>query len=156
MPSNVLPLHLKQSFLTIIWIFTEGEGDRIKSRLPFTDVNEKFVRVRIIDLGLKLNECSLHLYFKATTSESLSEFAISSSIFRLCLWRELFQKCRFLILKFKHEHNQFEIFRTLSTYYSWSSVKNWTKTKMLLHSFNFNPQQKFITLHIQSRKWFKR
>ena len=27
MPSNVLPLHLKQTFLHIIWIFTEGEGD---------------------------------------------------------------------------------------------------------------------------------
>ena len=35
MPSNVLPLLLKQTLQTIIWIFTEGEGDRIKSRLPF-------------------------------------------------------------------------------------------------------------------------
>ena len=35
MPSNVLPLHLKQTFPPIIWIFTEGEGDGIKSRLPF-------------------------------------------------------------------------------------------------------------------------
>ena len=34
-PSNVLPLHLKQTFLPIILIFTEGEGDGIKSRLPF-------------------------------------------------------------------------------------------------------------------------
>ena len=33
-PSNVLPLHLKQTFPPIIWIFTEGEGDGIKSRLP--------------------------------------------------------------------------------------------------------------------------
>ena len=33
--SNVLPLQLKQTFLPIIWIFTEGEGDGIKSRLPF-------------------------------------------------------------------------------------------------------------------------
>ena len=33
MPSNALPLHLKQTFLPIIWIFTEGDG--IKSRLPF-------------------------------------------------------------------------------------------------------------------------
>ena len=33
-PSNVLPLYLKQTFLPIIWIFTEGEGDEIKSRLP--------------------------------------------------------------------------------------------------------------------------
>ena len=34
-PSNVLPLHLKQIFPPMIWIFTEGEGDRIESRLPF-------------------------------------------------------------------------------------------------------------------------
>ena len=34
-PSNVLPLHLKQTFPPIIWIFTEGEGDGIKSRLFF-------------------------------------------------------------------------------------------------------------------------
>ena len=33
MPSNVLPLHLKQTFPPIIWIFTEVEGDGIKSRL---------------------------------------------------------------------------------------------------------------------------
>ena len=30
-----LPLHLKQTFLPIIWIFTEDEGDGIESRLPF-------------------------------------------------------------------------------------------------------------------------
>ena len=35
MPSNVLPLHLKQAFPPIIWIFIEGEGDGIESRLPF-------------------------------------------------------------------------------------------------------------------------
>ena len=34
MPSNVLPLHLKQTFPPIIWIFTVGEGDGIESRLP--------------------------------------------------------------------------------------------------------------------------
>ena len=34
-PSNVLPLHLKQTFPPIIWIFIEGEGDGIESRLPF-------------------------------------------------------------------------------------------------------------------------
>ena len=33
--SNVLLLQLKQIFLPIIWIFTEGEGGGIKSRLPF-------------------------------------------------------------------------------------------------------------------------
>ena len=34
-PINVLPLHHKQTFLPIIWIFTEGEGDGIESLLPF-------------------------------------------------------------------------------------------------------------------------
>ena len=35
MPSNVLPFRLKQTFLPIILIFTEGAGDEIESRLPF-------------------------------------------------------------------------------------------------------------------------
>ena len=35
MPSNILPVHLKQTFPPTIWIFTEGEGDDIMSRLPF-------------------------------------------------------------------------------------------------------------------------
>ena len=34
-PSNVMPLHLKQTFPPIIWIFTKGEGDWMESRLPF-------------------------------------------------------------------------------------------------------------------------
>ena len=34
-PSNVLPLHLKQTFPPIIWIFTEGEGDKIKSKFAY-------------------------------------------------------------------------------------------------------------------------
>ena len=33
MPSKVLPSHLKQTFWPIVWIFTEGEGDDIKSKL---------------------------------------------------------------------------------------------------------------------------
>ena len=34
-PSDVLPLYLKQTFPLIIWIFTEGEGDEMESRLPY-------------------------------------------------------------------------------------------------------------------------
>ena len=34
-PSNVLPLHHKQTIPPIILIFTESEGDGIKTRLPF-------------------------------------------------------------------------------------------------------------------------
>jgi len=43
MPSNVLPLHLKQTFPHIILIFTEGEGNGIESRLPF----KKFSTLKI-------------------------------------------------------------------------------------------------------------
>ena len=32
-PSNCLPLHLKQTFPPIIWIFTQGEEDEIESKL---------------------------------------------------------------------------------------------------------------------------
>ena len=35
MPSNVLPLRLKQTSPPIILIFIEGEGDGIESKLPF-------------------------------------------------------------------------------------------------------------------------
>ena len=38
MPSNVLPLHLNQTFPPIIWIFTAGEGDGVQSRLPFKKI----------------------------------------------------------------------------------------------------------------------
>ena len=33
--SKFLPLHLKQTFPLIIWIFTEGEGDGIENTVPF-------------------------------------------------------------------------------------------------------------------------
>ena len=49
MPSNVLPLHLKQTFPPMIWIFTEGDG--IESRLPF-----KIFSTLIIDLFI-FQEC---------------------------------------------------------------------------------------------------
>ena len=39
MPSNVLSSHLKQTFPPKIWNFNEGEGDGIKSRLPFKNVS---------------------------------------------------------------------------------------------------------------------
>ena len=45
MTKNVLPLGLKQTFLAIIWVFTEVEGDEIKSRLPFKKVSTLRQRV---------------------------------------------------------------------------------------------------------------
>ena len=38
MSSNVLPLHPKQYFLPVIWIFTEGEGDGIPIQTIFLNL----------------------------------------------------------------------------------------------------------------------
>ena len=38
MPSNVMPLQHMQTFPSIIWIFTEDEGDGIKSSLSFKNL----------------------------------------------------------------------------------------------------------------------
>ena len=39
MPNNFLPLHLKHTLLPMIWIFTEGKCDGIKSRLPLKNLS---------------------------------------------------------------------------------------------------------------------
>ena len=69
-PSNVLPLHVKQIFPPIMWIFTEGEGDGIESRVPFK-----------IFSNLQ-NKC---YWFSSSTDNSLGRQCIicpSFSIFR--------------------------------------------------------------------------
>ena len=61
-PSNVLPLHLKQTFPPMIWIFTEGESDGIESRLPykiFSTLNDKYIPFRKKEfIKLNVNFCS--------------------------------------------------------------------------------------------------
>ena len=45
----VLPFYLKQTFPPLIWMFTEGEGDGIKSRLPFkifSTLREKSIKTK--------------------------------------------------------------------------------------------------------------
>ena len=61
MPSNVLPLHLKQTFLPIIWIFTEGKIDGIKFRLPFK-IYSTFTR-KINKHSLVTIWIHLHMFF---------------------------------------------------------------------------------------------
>ena len=51
-PSNVWPLHLKQTFPTIILIFIEGEGDGMKSRLLF-----KIFTTLLISIKKNLHLC---------------------------------------------------------------------------------------------------
>ena len=54
MPSNVLPLHLKQTFVPIIWIFTEGMGSNpgylIKSFLIYLAVGA--ATIWLLDLAI--------------------------------------------------------------------------------------------------------
>ena len=55
MHSNVLTLHLKQTFPPIIWIFTEGAGDGIKSRLHFKIFSTLQIRWKIVVYFLQKN-----------------------------------------------------------------------------------------------------
>ena len=41
-PINVLAVHLKQTFPPRIWMFSEGEGNGIESRLPFKIFSTSF------------------------------------------------------------------------------------------------------------------
>ena len=60
MPSNVLPLDFKQTLQPIIWIFHEGEGDEIKSRLPFKVFSTSPIRIH-------KDVCSTLCYLTAST-----------------------------------------------------------------------------------------
>ena len=57
MPSNVLLLHLKQTFLPIIWIFTEGEGDGIESRLPFKIFSTLTLEIFCLHCEVSVYDC---------------------------------------------------------------------------------------------------
>ena len=57
MASNVLRLHLKQTFPPKIWIFTEGEVDGFEPRLPFKIFSTLY-------LLLKGNEVITYTLFK--------------------------------------------------------------------------------------------
>ena len=52
-----MPLHLKQTFPSIIWIFTEGECDGIESRLPCKIFPTLFILLGIYNFGKKYKGC---------------------------------------------------------------------------------------------------
>ena len=60
-PNNVSLLHLKQIFLPIIWILTEGEGDRVESRIPFKIFST--LNMCSFDLVMSLNILSWIYFF---------------------------------------------------------------------------------------------
>ena len=70
MPSNVLPLHLKQTFPHIIWLFTECEGDGIESRLLFKIVSTLPFKVGIFWEGHKFCEIVTLLLSTVHTDKS--------------------------------------------------------------------------------------
>ena len=58
-PSNIFTLNLKQTFPPMIWIFTEGEGDGIESRIPF----KIFSTLRETNLNFQVQFQILELHF---------------------------------------------------------------------------------------------
>ena len=90
MPNNVLLLYLKQTFPPIIWIFTEGEGDEIESRLPFEIFS---TLIRNIMLSSSLLETMYILYFFAKSKE-ISEWIYEFIAFPKIWTKKLETFCR--------------------------------------------------------------
>ena len=87
MPSNILPLHLKQTFPPIIWIFIEGEGDGIESRLPFKFFStlRKILQnwfhpiMRWAQIMCSVMPCSTNINDRSNTKDSKFNFRISTA-----------------------------------------------------------------------------
>ena len=90
MPSNVLPLHLKQTFPHTIWIFTEGDG--IESRLPFKMFSTLWKKMIYLS-GLVIY-VSLNAYYKLfplfILGKKKQEFSVKT--WTMLSFRDLFLK----------------------------------------------------------------
>ena len=76
MPSNGLPLHLSQIFPPIIWIFTEDEGDGIKSLLffkIFSTLKKRWLSLNPISYCLE-NKCIFILPRRALGNNDYVQF----------------------------------------------------------------------------------
>ena len=84
MPSNILPLHLKQTFLPIIWIwiFTEGEGDEIEYRLPCKIISTLIITVWFFRSHAWFWSCS----FFGSLLDILAHFDSCLQWFATILW----------------------------------------------------------------------
>ena len=87
-PSNVLPLHLKQTFPPIVWIFIEGDG--IESRLPFkifSTLHKYLHREHFIWIKIKLlkkNSMKKNVY---QTLYFFSEITPTHCLFKNSSWK---------------------------------------------------------------------
>ena len=87
--SNVLPLQLKQTFLPIIWIFTESEGDGIKSRLSSQVFFTLPVRFTGTMMYLLWN-ISINLLIKQVRSFKIRRFKSSKNSLKT---NEIYKSC---------------------------------------------------------------
>ena len=116
-PINVLHSHLKQTFPPIIWIFTEGEGDRIESRLPFrifstlqkvqefSRINYKIPCESTTRIPWQPQHAVILKYFN-TKEQELSNFAFQSFLIfigaknkKICFWNNLIYQILFTWFK---------------------------------------------------------
>ena len=117
--SNVLPLHLKQTFPAIIWIFTEGEGDGIKSRLIWLWQKEI---------------CKLDLIWKWISNTEICKFWFLKPVFikwLLCAFYWTRYKSPSVSICFSQFFPNF--FFLLSRSHSWGFVQvNWVQKSLQL------------------------
>ena len=90
MPINVLPLHLKQTFPPIIWIFTEGEGDGMESRLPFKIFSTLNNFLMLIILTQKFAFLHMMNYYFCSPPKLLTKWQVPSATFLWYVFKSIY------------------------------------------------------------------
>ena len=89
-PSNVLPLHLKQTFPPIIWVFTEGEGDGMESRLPFKIFSTLNNFLMLIILTQKFAFLHMMNYYFCSPPKLLTKWQVPSATFLWYVFKSIY------------------------------------------------------------------
>ena len=88
--SNVSPLHLKQTFPPIIWVFTEGEGDGMESRLPFKIFSTLNNFLMAIILTQKFAFLHMMNYYFCSPPKLLTKWQVPSATFLWYVFKSIY------------------------------------------------------------------
>ena len=88
MPSNFLPLHPKQTFLPMIWIFTDVEGDVIEFSLPFKKFST-LITYQLIWVWLSVQCCLKFKQLKNICQKSVWKSAPENLNPKIWFWKSV-------------------------------------------------------------------
>ena len=137
-PSNVLPLHLKQTFQPLIWIFTEGEGDGVESRLPFKIFSTLNNFLMLIILTQKFAFLHMMNYYFCSPPNLLTKWQVPSATFLWYVFKSIYHVLSTylsiipkILLNMRFTCNYFEAIPWIDL----KKKKDWKSVKYFLYGF---------------------